>query len=53
MYCAREEKITIVEGIPYNSFKEKIKIQKELRKNNKKFSDLGGILFIYNREVAI
>lgn len=52
MYCARE-RVIVVEGIPYNNFKEKIKIQKELRKNKKKFSDLGGVLYIYSREIAI
>lgn len=53
MYCARQEKVTVVEAIPYKNFKEKIKIQKKLSKEKKMFSDLGGVLYTYNKEIAI
>lgn len=53
MYCARVEKITVVEAIPYTNFKEKIKIQKKLSKEKKRFSDLGGVLYTYNTEITI
>lgn len=53
MYCARQERVTVIEAIPYTNFKEKIKIQKQLKREKKRFSDLGGVLFTYNKEVAI